>query len=64
MQSVNNLDIRLLVSKLDLTYKSIARQMGCSRVYLSRIMGQPLKVETKERILKAIDELLEKGEQR
>ena len=56
---MENLDIRLLVDSSGLTYKSIAKQMGISRVYLSRVMGRKLNSDMRNRILKAIEKLKE-----
>ena len=56
---MENLDIRLLVDNSGFTYKSIAKQMGISRVYLSRVMGRKLNSDMRNRILKAIEKLKE-----
>lgn len=57
---MENLDIRILVSKSGLHYKEIAFEMGITDKYLSRLMGKPLSEKMRYRILKAIDVL--KGE--
>ena len=58
--TVENLDIRIMVSESGLKYTDIARQMGISRVWLSKLMRYDLTTENREKILKAIREL--KGE--
>lgn len=60
---MENLDIRLLVDNSGFTYKSIAKQMGISRVYLSRVMGKKLKSSMRTRIIQAVDDLKEKERQ-
>ncbi len=54
---MENLDIRVMVTRLGLTYKEIAQEIGISRYYLSRIMRKPLSPENSIRILTAIDRL-------
>jgi len=57
---MNNLDIRFYVMDLGLYYKDIARKMGVTPEYLSRVLRYPLKPEMRARILAAVSEL--KGE--
>ena len=52
-----NMEIRMLVSALGLKYKDIAKQMGISRVWLSKMMRYELSEENKDRVMKAILEL-------
>lgn len=56
---MQNLDIRLLVSDKGLHFNQIAAEMGISRVYLSRVMKDPLKPEMREKVLRAIQQLTE-----
>ena len=56
---MNNLDIRLYVKDSGLLFKDVAEQMGVSPTYLSRVLGRPLTPKTREKILKAVRELLE-----
>lgn len=59
MNLAENLDIRLHIAESGLLYKDVARQMGVSRVYLSRVLKDPLKPGMRERILAAVSELKE-----
>lgn len=52
---MKNLDIRLKVSESGVTYKEIARVMGITPPYLSRLMASPLSEERKREILLAVD---------
>lgn len=54
---MRNLDIRLAVDDKGLTYRQIAKVIGVTPVYLSRVMGKELKPSMRTRILNAIDEL-------
>ena len=54
---MRNLDIRILVSELNLKYIDIAKKMGISRVYLSNLMRHELATEKRKKILRAIEEL-------
>ena len=56
-----NIDIRFLVLAKKLEYKDIARQMEITPEYLCRVMGKPLSLEHRSRILNAIDQLTRKG---
>jgi predicted XRE-type DNA-binding protein len=60
---MENLDIRMMVSSLNLKYIDIAKQMGVSRVWLSTLMRHELTKENKDRVMKAIIELKD-GDQR
>lgn len=57
---MENLDIRIMVSESGLKYTEIAKQMGISRVWLSKLMRYDLTTENRDKILTAISEL--KGE--
>ena len=61
--NVENLDIRLLVRDSGLTYRQIAKALGITHWYLSRLMGKPLSVKNRIRILAAIGELTSEGGQ-
>lgn len=54
---MKNLDIRITVADKGLTYRQIAKVMGVTPVYLSRVMAKELKPSMRTRILNAIDEL-------
>jgi hypothetical protein len=54
---MENLDIRVMVSSLGLKYIDIAKKMGISRVWLSKLMSRELSKENKVRVLQAIMEL-------
>lgn len=58
---INNLDVRLYVRESGLYFKDVAKQMGVTHTYLSRILRYPLKPEMRARILAAVNEL--KGEE-
>ena len=57
MMRVTNLDVRVQVAESGISYKQIAVQMGVTPVYLSRVMGHPLKAGMRGRILAALAEL-------
>lgn len=54
---MENLEIRLIVSAMNLTYKEIASKIGVTRQYLSKCMRYPLKPEMESRIISAIESL-------
>lgn len=56
---MKNIDIRLVVSDMGLTYKKLAAEMGISHEHLSRIMAKDLNPNMRTRILNAIDELVQ-----
>lgn len=59
-ETVKNLEIRMLVSDCNLKYRDIAKEIGISPEWLSRLLRKELSPENEDRILKAI-EVLEKG---
>ena len=59
---MRNLDIRVVVSEAGLKYTEIAKRMGISRVWLSNLMRYELTTKNKERVLKAIEELMNGAE--
>lgn len=56
---MENLDIRILVNESGLKYQNIAKKLGISRVWLSRLMGRKLTPEWRDKILSAIMEMKE-----
>lgn len=54
---MENIEIRLVVSAMNLTYKEIASKIGVTRQYLSKCMRYPLKPEMESRIISAIESL-------
>lgn len=58
--AVKNLEIRMMVSECNLKYRDIAKEIGISPEWLSRLLREELSPENEDRILKAI-EVLEKG---
>lgn len=58
---MKNIDIRMAVSDAGLKYQDIAKQMGVSRVWLSTLMRHELTKENRERVLRAINELITDG---
>ena len=54
---MKNLDIRTLVSEKGLKYKDIAKEMGVSPEWLSRLMRFTLTAENKARIMGANEKL-------
>lgn len=54
---MENLEIRLLVADMKLTYKAIAKKIGICPEHMSRVMRYPLKPEMQARIMAAIDDL-------
>lgn len=56
---MNNLDIRLLVLNNGLRYKDIAKQLGISREWLSKLLRKELSSDNKIRIMRAIGRLCE-----
>jgi DNA-binding Lrp family transcriptional regulator len=59
-ETVKNLEIRMLVSDCNLKYRDIAKEIGISPEWLSRLLRKELSPENEARVLKAI-EVLEKG---
>ena len=55
--TTENLDIRMLVSEMKLTFKVIAERLNVTPEYLSRCMSQPLKPEMRARIMDVITDL-------
>lgn len=58
---MKNLDVRIYVQESGLKYKDIAKQMGITPEWLSRLMRHNLQPEMRERIMTAISEI--RGEQ-
>lgn len=54
---MENLEIRLIVSDMKLTYREIAKQIGICPEHLSRCMRHPLKPQMESRIISAIESL-------
>lgn len=52
---MENIDIRVMVADLGLRYKDIARQMGITPPWLSRLMRNPLSITDRVRIIDAIE---------
>ncbi len=55
--TTENLDIRMLVSEMKLTFKVIAERLDVTPEYLSRCMRYPLKPEMRARIMDVITDL-------
>lgn len=58
---MENLSIRLMVEKSGLKYQAIAKEMGISQEWLSRLLRKELSADNKVRIMGAIERLT-KGE--
>lgn len=58
---VTNEDIRLKVFISGISYREIARAMGCRHDYLSRIMRKPLSDKNRKKVLDAIHEVENQG---
>ena len=56
-KEMQNLDIRTLVKECGVQYQSIAKELGVTPVWMSRMMSRPLSASNKIRILRAIDKL-------
>ena len=56
---MKNLDIRILVRENGLTYKRIAQKIGISPEWLSRLMARKLSDENRERIISAVEAMIE-----
>lgn len=56
---MENLDIRYIVRQAGLKYVDIAKQMGISKWWLSKLMRYKLSKKNRKRILQAIRELKE-----
>lgn len=54
---MNNVDIRILIAEKGLKHKDIAKQMGISQEWLSRLLRYDLDKDYREKIIKAIDNL-------
>lgn len=55
---MENLEIRLLVSEAGLHYRDIAKTMGISPIYLSRILRKPLSDYHRKKILEAVNKMM------
>ena len=55
MGTLENLEIRQMISEKNLTYKALAARIGITRQYLSTCMRYPLKPEMKARIMAAVE---------
>ena len=58
---MKNIDVRMIISDSGVTYKAVARQMGISRGWLSRLMRFELSPANRKRILGAVQEIKEEG---
>lgn len=54
---MNNLDVRMIVFENGLKYKDIAKELGISREWLSRLLRNNLSDANKSRIMKAVESL-------
>lgn len=54
MGSMKNLDIRMLISEKGLKHKDIAKEMGITPEWLSRLLRYDCNSSDRERIIKAI----------
>ena len=59
---MKNVDLRIRISEAGLKYKDIARTLGISPEYLSRLMSMPLS-EKKRREISMMIDALTKGDQ-
>ena len=59
--TLENIDIRILVKEANVTYKDIAKAIGISPEWLSRLMRYPLSDENKIQIQNAIIYLKSEG---
>lgn len=64
MGTLENLEIRKLISEKNLKYKEIAARIGICPEHMSRVMRYPLKPEMQARIVAAIDDLPGKKDDR
>ena len=60
--NMKNIDIRIIVSDYGLKYKDIAHEMNISREWLSRLMNSDLNYENREKIMSAIEKIIEGAE--
>lgn len=51
---MENIDIRLMLSDKGITNKHIAKTIGISAEYFSRLMSKPLSAYNRQRILHAV----------
>lgn len=58
---MKNIDIRIAVSDAGLKYQDIAAQMGISKFWLSKMMRNEMSKKNRERVLRAINELITDG---
>ena len=59
---MENLNIRLMVKESGVTYRRIAKEIGVSTSYLSRIMSKPLSTKNQLRIMNALEKLKSGGD--
>lgn len=54
---MKNLDVRVMVSDSGLKYKAIAKELGISPEWLSKLMKHTLTADNRARIIAAINKL-------
>ena len=59
---MENLDVRLTVSEYGVTYRQIARVMGITPEHLSHLMGEELSAKNRDRIYRAIEQVVDERE--
>ena len=51
---MKNLEIRMMVSENGLRYKDVAKEIGISREWLSRLLKDEMTPENKDRVIRAV----------
>lgn len=54
---IENVGIRQVVAEAGVTYREIAKRIGLTPQYLSRVMRYPLKADMQLRIMRAVRDL-------
>lgn len=56
---MRNLDVRIIVDESGVTYKQIAKELGITPEWVSRLMAEELTSANRERILAALERIKE-----
>ena len=59
MGNLNNLDIRIMVSKSGFSHKAVAREIGVTPSYFSQLLRQEIKPVMRARIIEDIERMRE-----
>ena len=60
---MKNIDVRMMITENGLRYKDVAKEIGISREWLSKLLRFTLTPDNKIRIMEAIDRLMKGSDQ-